>query len=189
MTVIVEKTISNGFKTFLISEVSLFLSLIWAFVHLALILNIWVLMIFPSRGIVTIFPYGIPLGNVLTLVKSSLPLQASLIWIKKGVKSIMIFSTTQTIACTGFFIAIQLKEYTTALFTISDSMYGTIFYSATGLHGWHVGFACLAILLNIYWMLGDKTYKELHSYLKLCSLYWHVVDVVWIGLLILTYLL
>jgi cytochrome c oxidase subunit 3 len=57
----------------------------------------------------------------------------------------MIKGVGQTIACTGFFITIQLKEYTTALFTISDSMYGTNFYSATGLHGLHVGFALFSL--------------------------------------------
>jgi len=56
----------------------------------------------------------------------------------------MIKGIAQTIGCSGFFIIYQLKEYTTALFTISDSMYGTNFYCVTGLHGLHVGFAaCL----------------------------------------------
>lgn len=189
ITVRVEKTISNGFKIFLISEIMIFTSLIWGFIHLGLNINIWSLMIFPSRGLVTIFPYGIPLGNSLTLIKSSLPLQASLLWIKTGLKSIMIISVAQTIACTGFFIFIQLKEYTTALFTISDSMYGTNFYCATGLHGLHVGFALFCLGVVHYLMLADKSYKELHSTLKLCAYYWHLVDIVWIGLQNLFYLL
>jgi hypothetical protein len=34
-------------------------------------------MNFPPKGIVAIFPFGIPLANVLTLLHSSLPLQAA----------------------------------------------------------------------------------------------------------------
>jgi len=128
MTLRVEKTNCNGFKIFLISETMIFLSLIVSFIcSVIAYINIWVIMIFPNRGIVTIFPTGLPLGNVLILIKSSLPLQASLIWIKKGYKSQLIKGIANNIACTGFFIWMQLKEYTTALFTISDSMYGTNF--------------------------------------------------------------
>jgi len=61
----------------------------------------------------------------------------------RGVKSRTLEGVAQTIACTGLFLFFQLKEYTTAFFAISDSMYGTGFYSATGLHGLHVGFALL----------------------------------------------
>jgi cytochrome c oxidase subunit 3 len=63
-------------------------------------------------------------------------------------------------------------------------MYGTNFYSATGLHGLHVGFALFSLGVVNYWMFGDKTYKELHSTLKLCAYYWHLVDNVWFDLLL-----
>jgi len=87
MTGLVSKNFSNGFRIFLLSEVMIFLSLIWGFVHLSLILNIWVIMRFPSRGVVVISAIGIPFGNVLVLIKSSLPLQATIIWMNKGCKS------------------------------------------------------------------------------------------------------
>jgi len=44
MTLRVQKTITNGFKIFLISEVMIFFSLIWAFIHLGLVTTIWLFM-------------------------------------------------------------------------------------------------------------------------------------------------
>ena len=41
MTLRVQKTITNGFKIFLISELMIFFSLIWAFIHLSLVPTIW----------------------------------------------------------------------------------------------------------------------------------------------------
>jgi len=37
-----------------------------------------------------------------------------------------------------FFTILQIGEYVTAPFNISDSVYGSVFYSLTGLHGLHV---------------------------------------------------
>ena len=38
-------------------------------------------------------------------------------------------------------------------------------------------------------MLDDKIYKELHLIVKLWAYYWHLVDVVWIGLFTMFYLI
>ena len=127
MTLRVQKTITNGFKIFLISELMIFFSLIWTFLHLSLVPNIWLWMNFPPYGIVSIFPFGIPLANVLILLSSSLPLQAVLLWMKRGLKSRMIENLGQVVSSSGLFLWFQLKEYTFAFFGISDSMYGTTF--------------------------------------------------------------
>ena len=94
-------------------------------------------MNFPPKGVVALRAIGIPLANVCILVYSSLPLQAALLWIKKGVKSRTLECMGQVIACGVLFLYLQLKEYTSAFFTISDSMYGSAFYCTTGLHGLH----------------------------------------------------
>ena len=81
----------------------------------------------PPYGIVIIFPFGIPLANVLILLSSSLPLQAVLLWMKRGLKSRIIENLGQVVSSSGLFLWLQLKEYTFAFFGISDSMYGTTF--------------------------------------------------------------
>ena len=108
-------------------------------------------MNFPPKGIVGLLPLGIPLANVLILLYSSLPLQAAQIWIKKGVRSRTLECVAQAIGSGVLFLYLQLKEYTTAFFTISDSMYGSAFYCTTGLHGLHVTIGTLAFI--ILWFL------------------------------------
>jgi heme/copper-type cytochrome/quinol oxidase subunit 3 len=105
----------------------IFVSLIYVFIHLSLVCTIWLWMNFPPYGIIIIYPFGIPLANVLILFSSSLPLQALLLWIKRGLKSRIIENLGQLVCSTGLFLWFQLKEYNFACFGISDSMYGTTF--------------------------------------------------------------
>ena len=150
-TIRVTKYIITGFKVFLFSEIMIFFSCFWAFIHFLLLTNTLVLMNFPPKGVVALRAIGIPLANVCILVYSSLPLQAALLWIKKGVKSRTLECMGQVIACGVLFLYLQLKEYTSAFFTISDSMYGSAFYCTTGLHGLHVTIGTLAFI--ILWFL------------------------------------
>ena len=145
-------------------------------------------MNFPPKGIVGLIPLGIPLANVLILLYSSLPLQAAQIWIKKGVRSRTLECVAQAMGSGVLFLYLQLKEYTTAFFTISDSFYGSGFYCTTGLHGIHVSIGTLAFIILWFLIYYDQMYKELHLSLKLWGWYWHLVDFVWICLFFVFYL-
>ena len=127
ITLRVQKTIINGFKIFLISEIIIFISFIYVFIHFTFIFNIWLFMNFPPYGIIYVYPFGIPLANVLILFSSSLPLQALQLWIKRGVKSRTLENLGQLLSLVCLFLFFQLKEYNFTFFGISDSIYGTTF--------------------------------------------------------------
>ena len=73
--------------------------------------------------------------------------------------------------------------------TISDSIYGSTFFLATGFHGFHVIIGTLfSIICGIRQYLGHLT-KEHHVGFEAAAWYWHFVDVVWVFLLPLLYLI
>jgi cytochrome c oxidase subunit 3 len=91
------------------------------------------------------------------------------------------------------FIGGQAFEYTKLVhegLTIPSSAYGTMFYLTTGFHGLHVTGGLIAFLLVIGRAFAVKTFghKEATSAIVV-SYYWHFVDVVWIGLFLVIYVL
>ena len=73
--------------------------------------------------------------------------------------------------------------------TIRSGLFGTTFFTLTGFHGFHVliGLVGLAIIFALAlrgWFRGPHS-----SALETMSLYWHFVDIVWIVIFTLVYLL
>jgi cytochrome c oxidase subunit 3 len=64
--------------------------------------------------------------------------------------------------------------------TISTNLFGTTYYSLVGLHAFHVTAGLLAIALAMIFTLLGKVKPEHSERLDVFSLYWHFVDVVWV---------
>lgn len=93
-----------------------------------------------------------------------------------------------TIMLGATFLIIQINEYAHLDFTPQDQMFGTIFYCLTGLHGAHVfvGLTVLTFALNRA-RRGEFSHGS-SGPLTAASIYWHFVDVVWVFLYIMVYL-
>ena len=93
-----------------------------------------------------------------------------------------------------YFVSGQVFEYTQLVsidhLTLSDSNYGSIFFIATGFHGLHVtgGLIAFLFLLGRTFLAKRLTHEQQVSAIVV-SYYWHFVDVVWIGLFTVIYLL
>ena len=140
----VQNNIITGFKLFLISESMIFFSCFWGCLNLCLLPNSFLINNFPANGSLPIWPWGIPSSNLFLLLYSSLPLQAAQIWIKVGVKGRTNEALSHALGTALLFLVLQLKEYTAAFFTLSDSIFGSDFYGTSGLHGLHVTTGVLA---------------------------------------------
>lgn len=93
----------------------------------------------------------------------------------------------------SIFIAGQIWEYALLVsegITISSNSYGSAFYITTGFHGLHVIGGLIAFLLIIGRAYAAKNFghKEATGAIVV-SYYWHFVDVVWIGLFVVVYIL
>ena len=91
------------------------------------------------------------------------------------------------------FVAVQAYEYAELVaegITLSANAYGSSFYITTGFHGLHVTGGLIAFLLMIGRAYAVKTFthREAASAIVV-SYYWHFVDVVWLGLFFVIYVL
>lgn len=98
-----------------------------------------------------------------------------------------------TFAMGSVFVAGQIWEYAQLVhegIAIDSNAYGSAFYLTTGFHGLHVTGGLIAFLLVIGRVFAVKRFghREATSAIVV-SYYWHFVDVVWIGLFLVIYVL
>lgn len=179
-TKIVKKGLLIGFICFLLSEIFLFFSFFWTFFHSSLLSNIELALQWPPLGIITPSTWGLPLLGSLLLLISGFILTVSHHSIILGIKSKTINYLILSIILGIFFIIIQTIEYFYTTFTITDSIFGNIFFITTGLHGLHVICGVLYLTINLIRILQDKLTIEHHLGFEFAIYYWHLVDIVWL---------
>jgi heme/copper-type cytochrome/quinol oxidase subunit 3 len=90
------------------------------------------------------------------------------------------------------FLGFQAFEFTSFVhegLTLRTNLFGSTFFTLTGFHGAHVaaGVLWLLTLLSIDMKRGLRPRDAVN--VDLCALYWHFVDVVWIAIFTLVYLI
>lgn len=98
-----------------------------------------------------------------------------------------------TYALGAIFVAGQTYEYAVLVseyVTLNSDAFGSAFYLTTGFHGLHVTGGLIAFLLVIGRAYAVKTFTHRDATSAIVvSYYWHFVDVVWIGLFLVIYVL
>ena len=96
-----------------------------------------------------------------------------------------------TIGLGGTFMYGTAREWQHLIYeeglTLQTSLFGTTYYSLVGLHAFHVTVGLVALL--IVWLLsvrGDVT-RQHADRVDVLSLYWHFVDVVWVAVFLVVY--
>nr|YP_009157874.1 cytochrome c oxidase subunit III [Eurydema gebleri]AKE36781.1 cytochrome c oxidase subunit III [Eurydema gebleri] len=183
--------VTNGLKIgmilFIISEVFLFISFFWGFFHSSLAPTVEIGMMWPPKGIIVFNPMEIPLLNTMILLCSGM----TVTWAHHSLMNNNYSETTKSLTLTVllgiYFTILQAYEYSEASFCISDSIYGSCFYMATGFHGLHVIIG--TIFLSVCLMRHIKCHfsSNHHFGFEAAAWYWHFVDVVWLFLYISIY--
>jgi heme/copper-type cytochrome/quinol oxidase subunit 3 len=173
---------------FLVSEVMFFFALFWTFFHSSLSPDIGIGGIWPPKGINIIPYYQLPLLNTIILLTSGASITWSHLLFTAGERKILVSYPLALTILHGFiFTFVQGYEYVHASFTISDSIYGSIFYLITGFHGFHVILGTVALIIAYLRLVHGSFTISNHLGLIFAIWYWHFVDVIWIFLYIIVY--
>lgn len=157
-----------------------FFRFFWTFFHASLAPRIELGIIWPPYSLNVLNPFHIPFLNTLVLVSSGLTVTWSHHLILNNKSGI--FSLFLTVFLGLFFTFLQWSEYKTTRFTIRDSVYGRVFFVATGFHGMHVLVGTLFLLVCLFRIIENHfSFNHLIGY-ELAIWYWHFVDVVWLFL-------
>jgi cytochrome c oxidase subunit 3 len=177
-----------GMMLFIASEVMFFAALFAAYFNTKATLPV-----FPPEGTEFIDPIGLPLFVTILLVASSFTMQWATGRIRAGDRTGLNRGIAITLVLGLIFLFLQLYDYYVLIthddFSISSGVYGTLFFTMTGFHGAHVfgGVVGIAIIL-LRGVAGQFSAKH-HVAVEAVSAYWHFVDVVWIFLFPVLYLL
>lgn len=172
---------------FIISEIFLFISFFWNFLHNSLAPSIELGLNWPPKNINFFNPILIPLLNTIILLTSRFTITLTHFYllnnnIKKSIKFINL-----TIILRIYFLILQIVEYKQATFTFSDSVFGSSFYIATGFHGLHVIIGTLFLLINLIRIIKLHFSFIHHIRFELRTWYWHFIDIIWLFLYITFY--
>jgi len=140
--------------------------------------------------------------NTLILITSSLFMALSIFSIQKGNRKLSILLLLVTVFLGLLFLSVKYVEWTAkiehGLYPNSPRLLGRskgevlffgLYYSMTGLHGLHVlvGISILSVMLVL--MMRGKINENRFVPLENSGLYWHLVDIIWIFLFPLFYLI
>jgi cytochrome c oxidase subunit 3 len=189
-----------GIGLFIISEILFFFAFFWAFFHSSISPSIFIGNVWPPEGILVLNPWGLPLLNTVILLSSGI----SITWAHRAIitrplnkfffqhKKVnnrlhVIAALIVTIFYGLLFLFIQRFEYIHTDFSINDGIYGTVFFSTTGLHGLHVLVGTVFLIICLLRHIFYHFTFEHHIGLECAIWYWHFVDVVWLFLFISIY--
>nr|YP_009499364.1 cytochrome c oxidase subunit 3 [Scutopus robustus]AWL21423.1 cytochrome c oxidase subunit 3 [Scutopus robustus] len=175
-----------GMLLFILSEICFFSAFFWAFFHSSLVPDA-VIGSWPPVGLKVINPFSVPLLNTAVLLASGVTVTWCHHSMMSGNLAQAKTSLLLTVSLGLYFTGLQASEYLETSFSISDGIYGSTFFVATGFHGLHVlmGSTFLLVCLSRLWLHHFSTPH--HFGFEAAAWYWHFVDVVWLFLFISIY--
>jgi heme/copper-type cytochrome/quinol oxidase subunit 3 len=185
-----QSNLRAGFKLFIVSEVIFFASFFGAFFYKKWTthandkgkININALLI-PSINTLILFTSGVLAGwsHSRFEEKHWTPKLGRASWYIGG-------SLFVAILLGLAFTYLQILEYQQTTIKISDGIFGSVFYVATGFHGLHVIIGSIILIVVLLRYVFGYLNKESGTVGFDCAVwYWHFVDAVWIGLFLCVY--
>jgi len=140
--------------------------------------------------------------NTILLLTSSLTVVIAIIALRRNQKTFSIYMLMFTVVAGGAFLVNKYFEWSAkfhhgiypkgpAMADMSDgeNVFFGLYYVMTGLHALHIIVGLVFILFMVYFIMKDKQTADNNQKLENAGLYWHLVDIIWIFLFPLFYLI
>ena len=183
----IEKSLKWSIGWFIRREVFFFFSFFWAFFSFSLSSRIERGEEWPPVFITPLEAFSIPLLNTLILLRRGISLTWGHHSLIKGDWKERVQGFVITIILGIYFTLLQIGEYLESSFRFNDSLWGRIFFLATGFHGAHVIIGTSLLLMCLIGFLFQSHIRNHHMGVEARRWYWHFVDVVWLFLFIAVY--
>jgi cytochrome c oxidase subunit 3/cytochrome o ubiquinol oxidase subunit 3 len=134
-----------------------------------------------------------PIFLTVCLLSSSLTIHLAVRLLRKGRVSSFALWWILTLALGATFLAGTFREWHHLIYeeglTIQTNLFGTTYYSLVGLHAFHVTVGLLALTaVALFTLIGELNQGQAER-IEVLSMYWHFVDVVWVVVFTVVYVI
>ena len=208
-TPVVSIGLRYGMILFIASEVMFFAAFFWIFFEMAVFnearahipeIGNWAetaaaWSTWPPKGVEVLDAWQLPLLNTIILLLSGTTVTWAHHALQVGDRRATKIGLAITIALGVLFTAVQAYEYQHIIHenlffneeALNSGLYGSIFFMATGFHGFHVLVGTIFLTVCLLRLLAGQMSPEKHFGFEAAAWYWHFVDVVWLFLFAFVY--
>ena len=208
-TPVVSIGLRYGMMLFIASEIMFFAAFFWMFFEMAVFnearahipeISGWAdtakaWSTWPPKGIETLDAWQLPLLNTVILLLSGTTVTWAHHALQVGDRNAAKIGLVITVVLGALFTAVQVYEYQHILHenlffnaeAANSGLYGSIFFMATGFHGFHVLLGTIFLLVCLLRLMAGQMTPQKHFGFEAAAWYWHFVDVVWLFLFAFVY--
>lgn len=141
-------------------------------------------------------------ANTLILLTSSLMVAMSITALRRGTTGLCLGLLGGTVACAALFLVNKFFEWSAKIdhgiypgsahlkeLPPGEMVFFNIYYLTTGLHGIHVAIGAIVLIWTMVFIKSGRVHANDWVILENAGLYWHLVDLIWIFIFPLYYLI
>ena len=176
-----------GMALFISSEAMFFFAFFWAYFNASIFPTEAIGSIWPPANIEVPHTFDLPFLNTLILLLSGTTVTWAHHALLEGKRKELVQGLGYTVLLGILFLGLQVFEYAELAFGFKDGIYPTVFYMATGFHGFHVMVGTIFLAVCYFRAKNGHFTPDRHVGFESAAWYWHFVDVVWLFLFVAVY--